>query len=226
MLSLDRIGAKLKLRFNNPALLEKALTHRSASGDNNERLEFLGDAVLSFIISECLYRKFTQADEGVLTRMRASLVNQQSLAEIARGLEIGSYLILGTGEIKSKGYDRDSILSDALEAIIGALACDQGIDVCREWIAQLFAEHIAKLSLHTWQKDPKTRLQELMQAQGLELPNYTLLEQTGQPHEQSFVVACRVALLDDEEIGVGTSRKKAEQQAAESILARLAECAS
>jgi ribonuclease-3 len=216
-----KLARKLGLNFKNPALVKRALTHRSAEADNNERLEFLGDAVLGFVIAECLYEKFTTADEGVLSRLRATLVNQTALANIARKLNLGDFLILGSGELKSGGYRRDSILSDALEALIGALLVDQGMDACRQWILNLFAEQIDSLSISDWKKDPKTRLQELMQARGLELPVYILKSVVGQPHDQSFFVECRVSLTSETCEGVGSSRKKAEQQAAEKMLTKL-----
>lgn len=218
-----KLAKKLGLNFRNPALIKRALTHRSADADNNERLEFLGDSVLGFVIAERLYQKFTEADEGVLSRLRATLVNQTSLANIARKLNLGEFLILGSGELKSGGYRRDSILSDALEALIGALLVDQGMDACRQWVLNLFAEQIDGLSVSDWKKDPKTRLQESMQARGLELPAYILKSVVGQPHDQSFFVECRVSLTSETCEGAGSSRKKAEQQAAEKMLAKLAQ---
>jgi ribonuclease-3 len=218
-----KLAKKLGLNFRNPGLVKRALTHRSADADNNERLEFLGDSVLGFVIAECLYQKFNEADEGVLSRLRATLVNQTALANIARKLNLGDFLILGSGELKSGGYRRDSILSDALEALIGALLVDQGMDACRQWVLNLFAEQIDSLSVSDWKKDPKTRLQEAMQARGLELPVYILKSVTGQPHDQSFFVECRVSLTSETCEGMGSSRKKAEQQAAEKMLAKLAQ---
>lgn len=217
----EKLSRKLGLHFRNPALVKRALTHRSAEADNNERLEFLGDSVLGFVIAERLYIKFNDANEGILSRLRATLVNQTSLAHLARKLNLGDYLILGSGELKSGGYRRDSILSDALEALIGALLIDQGMDACRQWILSLFSEQIESLSLQDWKKDPKTRLQELMQSRGLELPAYTLKSVAGSPHEQSFYVECRVPLTPDPCEGIGASRKKAEQQAAEKLLMKL-----
>lgn len=219
----EKLARKLGLRFSQPDIIRRALTHRSANADNNERLEFLGDSVLGFVIAERLYQKFTEADEGVLSRLRATLVNQTSLANIARKLHLGDYLILGSGELKSGGYRRDSILSDAMEALIGALLLDQGMEACRLWILDLFAEQIDGLSLRDWKKDPKTRLQESMQARGLQLPLYTLRSVVGQPHEQSFVVECQVSLTDETCEGRGSSRKRAEQESAEKMLAKLAE---
>ena len=219
----ETLAKKLGLCFSEPSLLKRALTHRSAENDNNERLEFLGDAILGFVIAERLYQKFPEADEGVLSRLRATLVNQTALAALARKLNLGDYLILGSGELKSGGYRRDSILSDALEAIMGALLLDQGIDACRRWVLSLFAESIERLSLDDWKKDPKTRLQELMQSRGLELPIYILLSMEGQPHDQHFRVECRVPLVAESSQGEGSSRKRAEQQAAEKMLVRMSE---
>lgn len=219
----QELSQKLELRFNDIQLLKSALTHRSAGFNNNERLEFLGDSVLGFVIADYLYHQFPEADEGVLSRLRASLVNQAVLADLARMLELGDYLILGSGELKSGGFRRDSILSDALEAIIGALLKDQGMEVCKEWVLQLFAKRLDRLSLKNWKKDPKTRLQEFLQSRGYELPAYTLKSKTGQPHQQSFWVECQVPLLPEPAVGVGPSRKKAEQQAAEKVLAQLAD---
>jgi ribonuclease III len=214
---------KLGLAFNQPQLFITALTHRSVGANNNERLEFLGDAILGFVIAQQLYDAFPRADEGTLSRLRASLVNESSLAELARKYGLGDYLYLGSGELKSGGFRRDSILSDALEAIIGALYQDQGIIACQRWIVQVFAEKLQDLSADNWQKDPKTRLQELMQAKKMDLPDYTLIDMSGLAHEQVFKVSCRVALVGEACIGTGVSRKKAEQSAAELMLDKLKE---
>lgn len=214
----EELCKKLGLRFNNPKLFTTALTHRSASSNNNERLEFLGDSILGFVIAHKLYELFPAASEGVLSRLRAGLVNQGSLAELARKHQLGDYLVLGSGELKSGGFRRDSILSDAVEAIIGALYSDQGMDACQQWILQLFAEKLKGLSLDNWQKDPKTQLQELMQSKKLDLPDYTLLTMSGLAHEQVFKVKCTTTLITESCIGTGNSRKKAEQSAAELML--------
>jgi ribonuclease III len=219
----ENLARKLGLQFADSGLLRRALTHRSADNSNNERLEFLGDSVLGFVIAEHLYERFPEADEGVLSRFRASLVNQQALAELARQLKLGDYLILGSGELKSGGFRRDSILSDALEAIIGAILKDQGTEFCRRWILELFEKPLASLSTDNWKKDPKTRLQEFMQSQGLELPIYILISMEGQAHNQFFRVECRVPLMPETTQGEGPSRKKAEQSAAEQMLAQLSE---
>jgi ribonuclease III len=212
------LSDKLGLTFNNNDLFLTALTHRSAGAKNNERLEFLGDSILGFVIAEILYEKFSEAPEGVLSRLRANLVNQDSLADLARQHRFGDYLLLGSGELKSGGFRRESILSDALEAVIGALFLDQGIDVCKQWIKGLFKQKIQAISLDNWQKDPKTQLQELMQSKKVDLPEYTLLTMSGLPHEQTFKVKCTIPLLKDACIGTGVSRKRAEQAAAEKML--------
>ncbi len=209
---------KLGLTFNNPDLFAMALTHRSFGAKNNERMEFLGDSILGFVIAERLFEQFPTASEGILSRLRANLVNQSSLAELARRHQIGDYLLLGSGELKSGGFRRDSILSDALEAIIAALFIDQGIDACQQWIAQLFTEKLKSLSLDNWQKDPKTQLQELMQAKKMDLPEYELITMSGLAHEQTFKVRCTVSLIAKASTGTGISRKKAEQAAAEQML--------
>ena len=218
---LEMLSKKLGLNFNDRQLFKIALTHRSASSNNNERLEFLGDSVLGFVIAQRLCEKFPEASEGVLSRLRASLVNQESLAELAREYDLGNYLLLGSGELKSGGYRRDSILSDALEAILGAIVKDQGFSVCQQWILDIFSDKLEQLTLENWQKDPKTRLQEVMQAKKLDLPIYEVLTMSGLPHEQTFKIQCRISLVEDDSIGSGASRKKAEQEAAEKMLAKL-----
>lgn len=212
---------KLGLQFNNPDFFVMALTHRSKGAKNNERLEFLGDSILGFVIAQKLYDTFPQASEGELSRLRASLVNQTSLAGIARDHQVGDYLILGSGELKSGGFRRDSILSDAIESIMGALLKDQGIVACQTWILKLFEEKLAQLSLENWSKDPKTLLQELMQAKQQDLPEYRLLSMSGMAHQQTFKVECKVKLLQETTVSTGISRKKAEQASAEQMLALL-----
>lgn len=213
------LAKKLGLSFLQPQLFIMALTHRSMGAKNNERLEYLGDSILGFVIAKKLYELFPEASEGELSRLRASLVNQTSLAEIAREHQLGDYLILGSGELKSGGYRRDSILSDALEAIMGALVKDQETDVCQLWILDLFAKKLAELDIKKSLKDPKTQLQELMQSKKVELPVYNLEKMTGAAHEQTFSVKCTVILNDTLScIASGISRKKAEQAVAEKML--------
>lgn len=214
----DILAKKLGLTFQQPRLFVMALTHRSMGSNNNERLEYLGDSVLGYVIAQKLYEMFPKASEGDLSRLRASLVNQSSLAELARENNIGDFLILGSGELKSGGYRRDSILSDAMEAIMGALLKDQGILSCQAWILNLFARKLAELDLNNCQKDPKTQLQELMQSRKIELPGYELIKMAGAAHEQTFSVQCTTILVNEPCIGVGISRKRAEQAAAEKML--------
>lgn len=212
------LAQKLELVFKKPQLFGMALTHRSAGARNNERLEYLGDSILGFVIADQLFQMFPEASEGDLSRLRASLVNQGSLAEIARENNIGDYLILGSGELKSGGFRRDSILSDAVEAIMGALFKDRGINVCQEWILNLFSKKLANLSLHSCEKDPKTQLQELMQAKKVDLPHYELIKTKGVEHNQLFSIVCTTTLISESCTGTGVSRKRAEQSAAEKML--------
>jgi ribonuclease-3 len=212
---------KLNYRFDDVDLFRQALTHRSAAGKNNERLEFLGDAVLDFVISEALYRTSPDADEGDLSRLRASLVRDASLAGIAVELGIGEHLYLGGGERKSGGHRRDSILADALEAILGAVYLDRGFEAARELIERLFSERLQNLPHVDELRDPKTRLQEWLQARQLPLPDYELIEVKGQAHKQTFRVRGVVAGQEVEASGKGTSRRNAEQQAAERLLRAL-----
>lgn len=212
------LAKKLGLFFDEPQLLRMALTHRSAGAKNNERLEYLGDSILGFVIAHKLYDMFPGASEGDLSRLRASLVNQTSLAELAREHNLGDYLILGSGELKSGGFRRDSILSDALEAIMGALLMDQGTEFCKDWVLNLFSKKLSDINLNNWNKDPKTLLQELLQSRKIELPAYELIKMTGAAHEQMFSVKCTTVLSDSLCVGTGVSRKKAEQSAAEQML--------
>ncbi len=207
--------------FTDRALLELALTHRSHGQDNNERLEFLGDSVLNFVIAEALYQQFPKAREGQLSRLRARQVKGVTLAEVARELKIGDHLRLGSGEMKSGGHRRDSILADALEAIIGAIYMDAGLEATRERILAWFGERQTRLTLTDTQKDPKTRLQEYLQSRQLALPRYEVIHIEGEAHAQVFTVECGVDQLDYRPLGVGSSRRLAEQQAAEKTLQAL-----
>ncbi len=215
---LDGLARSLEYDFRQPELLEAALTHRSAGSHNNERLEFLGDAALGFVIAEWLYEKFPEASEGQLSRLRATLVKRETLAEVARGLDIGDYLRLGSGELKSGGFRRDSILADALEAILGAILLDRGHPEVHAAIHRLFAEKMAGLSSADELKDPKTLLQELLQSRKLGLPVYDVLSVSGKAHKQHFVVECQVADLDMSIRGEGSNRRGAEQAAAQNML--------
>jgi ribonuclease-3 len=215
---LDRLQRRLDYRFRNPELLRQALTHRSAGSRNNERLEFLGDAILGFEIAENLFRQHPGATEGELSRARAQLVKRETLAAAARRLGLGEYLVLGTGELRSGGQNRDSILSDAVEAIIAAVYMDSGMDEARRMVRNLLENEIASTTPQTQLKDAKTRLQELLQARSLKLPAYEVVSLEGSAHDQSFTVSCRVGDLDLETRGTGSSRRKAEQEAAAAML--------
>jgi ribonuclease-3 len=219
--SVDILIRALDYRFENPDLLEQALTHRSAGGVNNERLEFLGDAILGFVIADELYRRFDKAPEGQMSRLRASLVKRETLAEIARDFKLGDYLNLGPGELRSGGQARSSILADALEAIFAAVYLDAGHEQACSLIRNIYDERLQRLDLKTQQKDPKTRLQELLQSRKIELPGYEIIEISGDPHDQLFTVRCLVNELGIEQIGVGSSRRRAEQEAAKKMLREL-----
>ncbi|MBT8108765.1 MAG: ribonuclease III [Gammaproteobacteria bacterium] len=208
----------LHYRFDDKELLARALTHRSADGRNNERLEFLGDAVLDFVISEALFILRGDASEGDLSRLRASLVKDTSLASIATELGLGEHLILGSGERKSGGYRRRSILADALEAVFGAVYLDAGFDAAKELIERVFARRLEELPDAEQLRDPKTRLQEWLQARKLSLPVYDLVEVTGKAHAQTFAVTCTVTELSQTSDGRATSRREAEQKAARQML--------
>jgi len=219
-----RLGfaARIGHAFSDERLLERALTHRSATTAHNERLEFLGDAALNFIIAELLFRRFPEAREGSLTRLRAALVRRQTLAEVARELGLGDVLALGVGELKSGGRERESILANAVEAVIGAIYLDAGLDTCRERVETMFASRLERLrAREEARKDAKTRLQEFAQARRLPLPEYTVLHVEGSAHEHSFTVECRVAGVGEATIGRGSSRRGAEQDAARKALERI-----
>jgi len=206
--------------FKDQALLQQALTHCSAGSANNERLEFLGDAVLGCVISSELYRRYSQAHEGELSRLRASLVRRESLAKVAQTLDIGLYLHLGSGERKSGGHHRDSILSDAVEALLGAIYLDGGFDACRTCILTLFSEVLDNLSDVAALKDAKTRLQEYLQSRHLALPEYRVTEVSGEAHAQFFKVECHVGDSEPTQ-GQGKNRRHAEQDSAEKMLTQL-----
>ncbi|HEX7817508.1 ribonuclease III [Dyella sp.] len=216
--------SKLSYRFNDPVLADLALTHRSVGKPNNERLEFLGDALLGVVIAELLYEVHPHASEGELSRLRAQLVNGQALAVIARELELGDRLRLGPGELKSGGFRRDSILADAFEALLAAVYLDGGFQACRQVVFELFKDRVAALPRSS--KDAKTRLQEWLQARGLPLPQYELIGALGEDHAKTFDVSCAIAeprAIHAE--GHGGSRRAAEQDAAETVLRQLLETA-
>ncbi|MFU8821241.1 MAG: ribonuclease III [Gammaproteobacteria bacterium] len=205
-------------RFRDDSLLVRALTHRSAGGWHNERLEYLGDAALSLVVAEALYQRLPEAPEGHLSRLRASLVRRSSLAEVARDAGFPDRLRLGPGELKSGGFRRDSILADALEAMLGAIYLDGGLDPLREVVRGLYGDRLEALPAHEDLKDPKTLLQERLQARGIALPAYRVEAVEGDDHCQKFTVACEVEGVPGEAIGRGGSRRAAEQAAAALML--------
>jgi len=220
---LQRLQHDLAYQFNDITLLQLALTHRSAGKLHNQRLEFLGDAALGLVMAETLYNRFPESGEGQLSQLRASLVNRQTLAALARKLDLGKLLVLGMGEIKSGGRERESMLSDAMEAVFGAVLLDGGLAACRQVIQQLFAEApvFAESSHPADMRDAKTRLQELMQARALPLPLYHVDDIQGDEHEQWFIVHCLIEPLASAVVGSGRSRREAEQRAAQVALDEL-----
>lgn len=213
---------RIEHRFANPGLLEQALTHRSAGAPHNERLEFLGDSLVNLIVAEALYVRWPQADEGALTRARAELVRESALAPIARQLELGARLTLGPGEMKSGGHRRDSILADALEAVVAAIYLDAGFEACRARVLPWFEAAMAALPPpHKVGKDAKTRLQEWLQGRQKPLPLYALLSESGEDHAKSFRVSCSIAQPPIITEGEAGSRRAAEQLAAEAALRQL-----
>lgn len=208
----------LGVSFNSRELLEQALTHRSAGQPHNERLEFLGDAILGMIVAERLFTLFPEASEGQLSRLRAQLVKRDTLAKIAREIGLGEYLRMGSGELRAGGQSRDSTLSDALEAFLGAVYLDLGTNAVEEVINSLFSERLQQLDLSRSVKDPKTRLQEYLQSRNLTLPEYRVTATSGKQHQQRFDVECSLPDLGITARGEGRSRRKAEQDAASEAL--------
>ncbi|MDA7088757.1 ribonuclease III [Pseudomonas sp. SA3-5] len=219
--SLARLERQLGYTFKDQDLMVLALTHRSFAGRNNERLEFLGDAILNFVAGEVLFERFPLAREGQLSRLRARLVKGETLAILARGFDLGDYLRLGSGELKSGGFRRESILADALEALIGAIYLDAGMDAARERVIAWLSNELEGLTLVDTNKDPKTRLQEFLQSRACELPRYDVVDIQGDPHCRTFVVECQISLLNDKTLGQGASRRIAEQVAAAAALIAL-----
>lgn len=213
-MELSAVEKKIGYRFRDAELLRQALTHRSLGPKHNERLEFLGDGVLNCAIAGELFDRFPALPEGELSRLRASLVNQQTLFSLAQSLALGDALRLGEGELKSGGFQRPSILADALEAIFGAVFLDGGFDSARETVRVLFEPLIASIDPKTHGKDPKTLLQEYLQGRRLPLPQYAVVSTRGEAHDQRFQVECVIADLDIRSLGEGTSRRAAEQDAA------------
>ena len=216
----EALCRRIGYQFADAGLLVEALTHRSASRINNERFEFLGDSLLGLIVGESLFRSYPAADEGQLTRERARLVKRETLAALARELDLGSLLRLGEGELKSGGWRRESILANALEALVAAVYLDGGMAACESSVAAIYNDWLTAASPHDNVKDAKTRLQEYMQAKKLDVPEYTIVEVTGAPHEQEFTVRCSVAHLEAI-VGTGSSRRRAEQAAATLALEKL-----
>ncbi|WP_407331348.1 ribonuclease III [Enterovibrio sp. 27052020O] len=217
----NRLQRRISYEFNDAAFLSLALTHRSANGKHNERLEFLGDSILSFVIADDLYHRFPNVDEGDMSRMRATLVRGNTLAELGREFELGDVLQLGPGELKSGGFRRDSILADAVEAIIGAIYLDSDLETVRGIILGWYKQRLDTIMPGVNQKDPKTRLQECLQGRRKPLPAYNVTKVHGEAHNQQFTVECEVAGLDRPVVGKGSSRRKAEQAAAELALQKL-----
>ncbi len=217
----DPLQARLGHTWGNRDLLAQALTHRSYGARNYERLEFLGDGVLNCVVGLMLYQRFPDLPEGRLSRLRANLVNQDSLHDIAQGLDLGKYLRLGEGELKSGGAQRPSILADALESVLGSALLDAGFDVARDMVARLFRARVEAINPTQPGKDAKTRLQEWLQPRRMGLPAYALTDTAGQAHAQTFHVECRIDALGLATRGQGPSRKAAEQMAAEAALASL-----
>lgn len=216
--ALSSLTHQLEYTFKNEALLIEALTHRSVSANNNERLEFLGDGILNFVIAAHLFDQYPDMQEGDMSRLRASLVNKDSLADIARVLNLGDYLRLGSGEMKSGGFRRDSILADAVESIFGAVYRDSGFDECCKLILHLYKDKLKNIPDAQSLKDPKTQLQELLQSHHHPLPVYNVLSVSGKSHNQVFKVECRIDSLQCATTAEGSSRRKAEQTAAEQAI--------
>ena len=218
---LKRLERKIGHTFVDEDLLKRAITHRSAGSRHNERLEFLGDSILSLVIAEALFHRFPDVSEGDMSRMRATLVREKTLAELAREFDLGEYLILGPGELKSGGFRRESILADTVEALIGAIFLDVGIEQSRTLLLQWYASRLDEIRPGADQKDPKTRLQELLQGKRKPLPSYAVVKVKGEAHNQEFTVQCEIEGVDVTVVGVGSSRRKAEQAAAEKALEQL-----
>lgn len=215
---INRLQRKLGYTFNHQELLQQALTHRSASSKHNERLEFLGDSILSYVIANALYHRFPRVDEGDMSRMRATLVRGNTLAELAREFELGECLRLGPGELKSGGFRRESILADTVEALIGGVFLDSDIQTVEKLILNWYQTRLDEISPGDKQKDPKTRLQEYLQGRHLPLPTYLVVQVRGEAHDQEFTIHCQVSGLSEPVVGTGSSRRKAEQAAAEQAL--------
>lgn len=218
---MARLQKRIAYRFNDPALLELALSHRSLGGRNNERLEFLGDALINFVAASALYTAKPLAEEGAMSRLRASLVREESLAALARDLDLGAVVRLGESELKSGGFRRDSILADAFEALLGAVYLDGGFEAARDAATALFQPLLDNLPDAEQLKDPKTRLQEWLQGRARPLPRYEVLSEEGPPHARRFSVCCSLIDSDERTEAEASSRRGAEQQAAAALLSQL-----
>ncbi len=216
--SLAALMRKIDYQFDDIELLKLALTHRSKGAQNYERLEFLGDSILGFVVAELLYTKFPKLAEGKLSRMRSSLVRKETLAVVARDIGMSDYLILGEGELKSGGFNRDSILADTIESMIGALYLDADFETASRFIHTFFESLFAEISEESTFKDPKSKLQEAMQKQGMQLPNYKIVDTLGEQHDQQFTVQCSLVDLPVSSKATAHSRRSAEQKAAEQVL--------
>ena len=221
MQKLSALIRKLDYQFNDNALFELALTHRSRGAKNYERLEFLGDSILGFVVADWLYNEFPDLSEGKLSRMRSSLVRKETLADVARSFQLSDYLILGEGEMKSGGFNRDSILSDTVESLIGAIYLDSDFGHARQFILSKFESQFASISAKSNFKDSKSQLQEFMQKKGLELPVYEIVSSSGEQHEQEFSVECRLPELNVVAEASALSRRLAEQKSAALVLEQL-----
>lgn len=222
-LAIAKLAERLGYEFKIPALLEQALTHRSFAANNNERLEFLGDSALNFVIAHQLYQRFSKLPEGDLSRLRAQLVKESALSEIALQLALGDALKLGEGELKSAGWRRPSILADALEAIIGAVYIDGGFSSAEALVLNLYQEKLKNIDPKVIDKDPKSQLQEYLQGKKKDLPDYNVVSIEGEAHAQTFKIECVIAKLNITTLGEGTSRRIAEQQAAQFALKKILE---
>lgn len=218
-IDFSRLYQVLDYQFNSPDLLQEAITHRSAGSKNNERLEFLGDSILNFVIAEELFKRYPNDQEGDLSRSRALLVKKEGLARVARDMDLSRFLILGSGELKSGGYRRDSILADTVEAIFGAVYLDSDFDQVKQLILRLYRNQLDNMPDLATLKDGKTRLQELLQSRKYPLPVYEVIDVIGKSHNQTFTVNCFIESLAITTEGKGSSRRKAEQQAAEAAIA-------
>ncbi|MBX4181022.1 ribonuclease III [Sodalis sp. CWE] len=215
---INKLEERLGYFFQKQDLLLQALTHRSADSKHNERLEFLGDSILSYVIANALYQNFPYINEGDMSRMRSSLVCGDTLAKIAKEFEIGTYLRLGSGEFKTGGPYRESILADTMEALIGSIFLDSNIQTIEEKILNWYCSRLETIRPGNKQKDPKTRLQEYLQGHRLPLPLYRIVQVSGEAHDQMFTIHCQVSILINPVVGNGTSRRRAEQEAAERTL--------